>query len=74
MPIYEYACTACGHEFETLVYGSERPACPECASEELAKRFSTFATHGDARASAPMMPGACGTCGDPRGPGACAQD
>jgi len=27
MPIFEYACRACGHEFETLVRGAETPAC-----------------------------------------------
>ncbi|HEX6883150.1 MAG TPA: zinc ribbon domain-containing protein [Planctomycetota bacterium] len=73
MPIYEYACSACGHEFEALVYGSERPRCPACAEERLEKRFSTFAAPGDARAEAPG-PGSCGTCGDPRGPGACSMN
>ena len=27
MPIYEYACRACRHEFETLVRGAEAPSC-----------------------------------------------
>jgi len=73
MPIYEYVCSACEHPFEALVYGSERPSCPRCASRELEKQFSTFGTRGGtAEASAPMTgPGSCGTCGDPRGPGAC---
>ncbi len=30
MPIYEYSCTACGHEFEELVRGDEKPVCPSC--------------------------------------------
>ena len=71
MPIYEYMCSACGHEFEALLYGSERAACPKCASDELEKRFSAFAAHGESR-SETLPPGACGSCGDPRGPGACA--
>ena len=34
MPIYEYACLACGHEFEKLQRISEvAPPCPLCASE-----------------------------------------
>jgi putative FmdB family regulatory protein len=79
MPVYEYVCKRCAHPFEELVLGGETPSCPECAGEELEKRFSTF-TVGDesgprARDAAPMAPpGACGTCGDPRGPGACALD
>ena len=68
MPIYEYACRACGHEFETLVRGSEQPACSSCASPDLEKKLSVFAAHGDNQPQAAP----CGTCGDPRGPGACA--
>ncbi len=75
MPIYEFVCPRCRHEFEELVASSERPACPRCASRDLEKRFSTFATNGDAHdAPSAESPGSCGTCGDPRGPGACAFD
>jgi putative FmdB family regulatory protein len=70
MPIYEYVCSDCGHAFEALVYGSERPSCPECEGRELEKQFSTFAAPGESRLEQPA-PGSCGTCGDPRGPGAC---
>jgi len=72
MPIYEYVCAACGHAFEALLYGSERARCPECESDELEKQLSTFAARG---ATQPETPAAgCGTCGDPRGPGACAMN
>jgi len=40
MPIYEYTCVACGHDFELLVRHDTEPACPECASAEIAKRLS----------------------------------
>ncbi len=32
MPIYEYACTRCGHQFEKIQKFSDRPirTCPEC--------------------------------------------
>ena len=40
MPIYEYACRSCGHEFETLVRGSEAPSCAQCASPALEKKPS----------------------------------
>ena len=77
MPVYEFVCRRCEHPFEELVLGSEVPCCPACASEELEKRFSTFATRAET-APAPMpapMPRStgCGTCGDPRGPGSCAR-
>lgn len=70
MPIYEYVCVGCGHAFEALVYGSERPRCPQCEGSELEKQFSTFAARGESQPERPA-PGSCGSCGDPRGPGAC---
>ena len=78
MPIHEFACRACGHRFEELVRGSERPACPHCQATDLEKLLSVFAVKGpadDAPALGPGLgPGPCGSCGDPRGPGACALD
>jgi len=73
MPVYEYVCGKCALAFEALVYGSERPSCPECASQELEKQFSAFAPRGET-APERAAPGSCGSCGDPRGPGACASD
>ena len=73
MPLYEYACTACDHRFEWLVRGAQTPECPACHSTALEKQLSVFAAHagGGAAASREPMAGPCGTCGDPRGPGAC---
>jgi putative FmdB family regulatory protein len=73
MPLFEYACQECAHQFEVLVRGHDVPECPACHATNLQRRFSTFAahTHGAPaeRSAAPMGP--CGACGDPRGPGAC---
>lgn len=71
MPIYEYACNMCGHEFETLVRSSTVPDCPSCRSTDLEKKLSVFATTGST-AEAPVAAGPCGSCGHPGGPGACA--
>ena len=42
MPIYEYACQACEHEFETIQKMSEDLLvdCPECGEPKLRKRVS----------------------------------
>jgi putative FmdB family regulatory protein len=40
MPIYEYQCEKCGHEFESLVFGSEKPACPACESARVTRLMS----------------------------------
>ncbi len=48
MPIYEYRCRACGHEFEALVlpHGSG-PQCTKCSSGDLEKLLSGFALSSD---------------------------
>lgn len=71
MPIYEYACQACGREFEALVRSNTVPACPQCHSAQLEKRLSVFATASSAPAAVQTMPGPCGACGNPNGPGSC---
>jgi putative FmdB family regulatory protein len=49
MPLYEYRCLGCGHEFELLVLGSSAPiACPSCASEAVERLLSMFAVSSDA--------------------------
>jgi putative FmdB family regulatory protein len=74
MPIFEYICQECQHEFETLVFGRDKAKCPKCQSQKLSPQLSVFAmsTKGmPAKSSANTSAGACGSCGDPRGPGAC---
>jgi putative FmdB family regulatory protein len=72
MPLFEFACKECDNEFEALVRGSDTPECPSCHSKELQRRLSVFAAHTNAGGSVSDAPvGACGSCGDPRGPGAC---
>jgi len=45
MPIYEYACDACGHRFEKLQKMSDEPLtdCPDCAESALKKLVSAAA-------------------------------
>jgi putative FmdB family regulatory protein len=72
MPIHAFLCRDCGENYTDLVFGEQLPTCPKCASQRAEKQFSTFAVHGRAKPSASVPPpGACGTCGDPRGPGSC---
>ena len=42
MPIYEYRCSACGHELEALQKLSDAPlvACPSCGAATLVKKVS----------------------------------
>lgn len=47
MPIYEYHCSDCDHDFDKLVRFSDpnlnSPECPDCHSENTLKRLSTVA-------------------------------
>jgi len=45
MPIYEYQCAACGHQFETLQKISDEPfsECPDCGKDALKKLISASA-------------------------------
>ncbi len=56
MPIYEYACQACGARFEKLVRSFRTPAeveCPHCHSRDCRKSLSLFsAASSGGRASA----------------------
>jgi putative FmdB family regulatory protein len=76
MPIFEYTCQSCGHHFEHLTRADREATCPACDGRTLNKELSSFAvgaasSNGKAQMA---MPGPCGACGDPRGPGACSMN
>lgn len=82
MPIFEYLCKECGKRFEAIVYGGKRPKCPKCQGSKLERQLSVFAVAGSSKSGGSDFGGdfdseagnACGSCGDPRGPGACSMD
>ena len=48
MPLYEYKCTGCGHEFEVLILKASQPvACPSCASASVERLLSMFAVSSE---------------------------
>ncbi len=47
MPIFEYHCRACEHDFELLVLKGTSPACPKCQSAELERLMSIPAVKSD---------------------------
>jgi len=75
MPIFEYICRKCNHQFEALIYGDQKAECPKCHARKLAPQLSVFAvsTKGSTSPS-PRPAGPCGSCGDPRGPGSCSMN
>jgi putative FmdB family regulatory protein len=71
MPIYEYICGSCKHEFEELTSasGSNRVRCPKCESTKTERKLSVFAARQGASkpADMPSAPGPCSSCCDPGG-------
>ena len=48
MPIYEYRCRACQHEFEVVVLPTGGPpACTACSSTDLERLISAFSVSSD---------------------------
>jgi len=71
MPLFVFECSRCSHRFEDLVRPDERPACPQCGALQTKRQLPRVAVQAGARSSEVQAPGSCGSCGDPRGPGAC---
>jgi hypothetical protein len=46
--------------------------CPKCQSKKLEPQLSLFAVSAKGNSAPAMTAGPCGSCDDPRGPGACA--
>ncbi|NLF31791.1 MAG: zinc ribbon domain-containing protein [Planctomycetes bacterium] len=64
MPVYEYRCQQCGHEFENLArtMNAKAPACPKCGGA-AGRKLSTFGVAVKAEA-----PAKCQSCS---GAGSC---
>lgn len=45
MPIFEYLCEQCGHNFEAILFGEQKPECPKCHTQKLEQKLSTFAVN-----------------------------
>lgn len=49
MPIYEFKCSSCGHQFEELVLGRldvSEVRCPKCLKNDVQRLLSVFAGCG----------------------------
>ena len=48
MPLYEYKCLGCGHQFERLILKTSPPvACPACAGGSVERLLSMFAVSSE---------------------------
>jgi len=66
LPLYEYVCRKCSRQFEELIFGKAKPACPGCQSKDLERVLSVVAVGKEK----PSMPsGGCGSCSERGGCG-----
>jgi len=64
VPIYEYRCRGCGHDFEKYVHGATSTvSCPACASGQVTRKLSVFGLKSDSGAVASSLPSGGGCCG-----------
>jgi putative FmdB family regulatory protein len=63
MPIFEYSCKKCNHQFERLVLGSDEqmPECPKCHGNHVEKLMSaaSIRAHGIPTGSGGFSEPAC---------------
>ena len=52
MPLYDFHCRTCGHDFEALVRAPDSPRCPSCHGQDLERLISTFAVSSEERSRA----------------------
>jgi putative FmdB family regulatory protein len=65
MPLFEFRCPTCRHDFELLMRGSDPAQCPRCGAANVEKLFSETASGAAARdlpiaASCPPGNAPCG--------------
>lgn len=68
MPMYDYNCQECEHDFEALVFNGEAVACPQCDSRRLERRLSLPAKP---KTESQTLPMGCDPKLPPCGPGCC---
>ena len=64
MPIFEYECKDCSHQFEFLQFRrDEKVNCPKCDSKKVARLFSVFGFWGGGEESSKNNTGSkCSGC------------
>jgi len=47
MPVYEYMCNSCQRRVSVFMRSPKgKPKCPKCGSDDMSRRFSSFAVRG----------------------------
>jgi len=61
MPMYDFRCPDCGHEFEDLVFGNRLPTqCPACFEDGIERKVSVCVSRVSGGSAGPASSGSCG--------------
>lgn len=59
MPLFEYRCRPCEHQFEALIRNGESAVCPKCGRPQVEKLISAAAGRVAGASSLPVVSGGC---------------
>lgn len=65
MPIYEYVCLNCNHQFEAIRPMSQADApqiCQKCGAENIKRKLSLFFAESGGKAVSGMTEPSCSSC------------
>jgi putative FmdB family regulatory protein len=71
MPLFEYRCSQCNHEFEALVRDGSSPDCPECHARHPERLLSAVSVRASGARSLPVSSACPPSDAPPCGPGCC---
>jgi putative FmdB family regulatory protein len=49
MPLYDFQCRSCGHQFEALVRAGDVARCPSCSGTDLERQLPIVAVSTEER-------------------------
>lgn len=63
MPLYEYSCPKCGHQFEQIVFASDRECikCPNCGDARPRRLLSVFSSNAGPERAGNSVSSSCST-------------
>lgn len=71
MPLFEYRCATCRHDFELLVRNHDTPLCPQCGAHEVEKLLSETALYVAVGQPSLPLASSCPPGDAPCGPACC---
>ncbi|MBW2566638.1 MAG: zinc ribbon domain-containing protein [Deltaproteobacteria bacterium] len=61
MPLYEFSCPKCKHQFERIVFASDKEPieCPKCGASKPERLLSVFSSNTSPQGAGASVPSSC---------------